>query len=266
MKKKPVQVEALPSDAPVPQYPIESVDKALKVLLLLGERSELRLTEVSDYLGVASSTAHRLLAMLQYRGFMRQDPQTKVYRPGTALTGVAFSILQRFDVRETLHPLIEELNRELAETVHLALLDGTTVRFIDAIESPQAVRVASRLGKSMPAHCTSTGKAILSTLSTGDLHRLYPVEELVPLTGNSLTTRTDLEEDLARSARRGYATSHEESESGVGSVAVAFPPRQTPMRLAVNVSVPVSRLGHAEVRRISTVLKAGVVQAAALLH
>jgi DNA-binding IclR family transcriptional regulator len=73
---------------------------------------------------VATSTAHRLLAMLQYRGFMRQDPRTRVYLPGTALTGVAFSILQRFDVREVLHPFVEALNRDLGETVHLAILDG----------------------------------------------------------------------------------------------------------------------------------------------
>jgi hypothetical protein len=86
------------SSGPRPQYPIESVDNALKILLLLGERSELRLTEVADYLGVASSTAHRLLAMLQYRGFVRQEGRSKAYLPGTALTGVAFSILQRFDV------------------------------------------------------------------------------------------------------------------------------------------------------------------------
>src|ERR1700748_3491272 len=98
-----------PSALPVPQYPIESVDNALKILLLLGERSELRLTEVAVYLGVATSTAHRLLAMLQYRGFMRQDPRTRIYLPGTALTGVALSILQRFDVREVLHPFVEAL-------------------------------------------------------------------------------------------------------------------------------------------------------------
>jgi DNA-binding IclR family transcriptional regulator len=118
----------------------------------------------------------------------------------------------------------------------------------------------------MPAHCTSTGKAILSTLSSEELRRLYPEETLPPLTPNSLTTRTDLEEDLARSARRGFATSHEESESGVGSIAVAFPLRQTPMRLAVNVSVPVSRFGQAEIKRISETMKAGVAQAATLLH
>lgn len=70
-----------------PQYPIESVDKALKLLLLLGEQPSIRLSEATRYLGVASSTAHRLLAMLAYRGFVRQDPVSKAYLPGPALTG-----------------------------------------------------------------------------------------------------------------------------------------------------------------------------------
>lgn len=265
MRKSSPDALAAPGVAP-PQYPIESVDNALKVLLLLGERSELKLTEVAEYLNVASSTAHRLLAMLQYRGFVRRDAATKVYRPGTALTGVAFSILQRFDVRDTLHPFLETLNRELAETVHLATLDGNVVRFLDAIESPQAVRVASRLGQSLAAHCTSSGKAILANLSTDELRRLYPQDELTGLTPNSVRSRSELETELARIARRGYATSSEESEQGVASVAVAFPHRQIPVRLALNVAVPVSRMSRGDVRRISDIVRSTVAEAADLMH
>jgi DNA-binding IclR family transcriptional regulator len=264
--KKPDADNPPGAGAQAPQYPIESVDNALKLLLLLGERSELRLTEVAEYLGVASSTAHRLLAMLQYRGFMRQDPRTKAYRPGTALTGVAFSILQRFDVRDTLHPFLEKLNRELGETVHLAILDGRTVQFIDAIESPQAVRVTSRLGRSMPAHCTSSGKALLAHLSTDELRRLYPQEELDALTRNSIRSRSALERELAAISRRGYATSNQESEEGVCSVAVAFPPRQTHMRLAINVALPASRMASAGTRRVAGAARAAVAEAAELLH
>jgi DNA-binding IclR family transcriptional regulator len=263
MKKSGTGQTAAPG---APQYPIESVDNALKVLLLLGERNELRLTDVAEYLHVATSTAHRLLAMLQYRGFMRQDPRTKLYLPGTALTGVAFSILQRYDVRGVLHPAVESLNRELAETVHLAVLDGTTVRFIDAIESPQATRVASRLGKMMPANCTSTGKALLADLPVEDLERLYPGEELPGLTPNSIRTRSALEKELQKVRRQGYATSSQESEDGVCSVAVALPSGQAPMRLALNVAVPVYRMNDKLTQRIVTALKAAVAESAGLLH
>ncbi len=249
-----------------PQYPIESVDNALKILLLLGERSELRLTDVAEYLGVASSTAHRMLAMLLYRGFVRQDPRTKSYRPGTALTGVAYAILQQFDVRGELRPFLERLNAELRETVHLGLLDGTTVRFIDAIESPQAVRVASRLGMSMPANSTSTGKAMLAQMTVDEVHALFPAEELAGLTDKSLRSRAELDRDLALVRKRGYAVSSEESERGVSSVAVAFAPYAAPARLAFNVASPTSRMSKGDQQRIGAALQDAVREASAVLH
>lgn len=258
--------DARTAGGPAPQYPIESVDNALKILLLLGERSDLRLTEVAEYLGVATSTAHRLLAMLQYRGFVRQDGRSKAYQPGTALTGVAFAVLQRFDVRQTVRPFLEELNRELSETVHLGILDGAIVRFIDAIESPRAVRVASRLGQSMPANCTSTGKALLAQLAPESLHRLYPDEEIAGLTDNSIRSRKELESEIDKVRKRGYATSSEESEEGVSSVAVAFPSDRAPVGLAMNVAVPVSRMTRTDVRRIGETLRNTVEEAAELLH
>lgn len=255
-----------PPRAPAPQYPIESVDNALKLLLLLGERSELRMTEVSEFLGVATSTAHRLLAMLQYRGFVVQDPRTKMYGPGTALTGVASAILQRFDFRQVLRPYLERLNADLRETVHLVQLDGTTVRFIDAIESPQAVRVASRLGRSMPASSSSSGKAMLAQLSMEELQTLYPQQELEGLTERSIRTRDALEAELEKIRRRGYAVSVEESEYGVTALAAAFPRQNSHPPLVFNVSVPSSRVSAATKRAIGAQLRAMVDDAAERLH
>lgn len=240
----------LPATGPAPQYPIESVDNALKIIHLLGTRAELRLTEVAEALGVASSTAHRLLAMLQYRGFVRQDASSKAYRAGSALSTVSFAILQRFDVREALHPLLTRLNQEFRETVHIVALDGAMVRFLDAIESPQAVRVASRLGQVMPANCTSSGKAILAGVSSAELRSIFPFERLDVLTENSIATRAEFERSLDEVRERGYATSNEESEEGVRSVAAAFPPGALPMRLAINVSVPAHRMKTSTARRM----------------
>lgn len=251
---------------PVPKYPIASVDNALRILLLFGDHSELRLTEVAGYLGVATSTAHRLLAMLQYHGFIRQEANSKTYRPGTALTGVAYAVLQRFDVRQTMRPFLERLHEQLSETVHLGILDGTTVRFIDAIESTKAVRVASRLGLSMPANCTSTGKAMLATLPEGQLRLLYPNDQLEGLTPNSIRSRGELEFELDDIRRRGYATSQEESEEGVCSVAAAFPAARTPVGLAMNVSVPVTRMNRGQVRTTGELVRRTVAEASMLLH
>jgi DNA-binding IclR family transcriptional regulator len=223
---------------PTPQYPLESVDNALQILMLLVTRTELRLTDVSVHLGVASSTAHRLLAMLQYRGLIRQDPRTKAYQAGPSLDLLAFTVLKQLDVRDRARPVLAKLNADLQETVHLGRLEGAEVDFVASIESPQALRVSNRLGVVMPAHCTSTGKVLLAALTPEEFERLYPGPDLVQMTRHSITSTAALKTELAAVRRRGHATSNEEGEEGVVSIAV-------PIRngtFALNVSVPVSRM------------------------
>jgi IclR family acetate operon transcriptional repressor len=221
-----------------PQYPIESVDNALRVLMLLVDHSEVRLKDVTQYLGVASSTAHRLMAMLQYRGLIRQDPKTKAYQSGPSLDLLAFSVLRRLDVRVRARPVLEKLNADLQETVHLGRLEGTQVDFVDSIESPQALRVSNRLGVAMPAHCTSTGKALLAALSDDEFDALYPEPVLAQITKRSISSRETLKAQLATVRRRGYATSEQEGEEGVVSIAVALHGGS----FALNASVPASRM------------------------
>jgi DNA-binding IclR family transcriptional regulator len=244
------------ADSLAPQYPIESVDNALKLLLLLGEQPQIRLSEATRYLGVASSTAHRLLAMLAYRGFVRQDPASKAYLPGPSLTGVAFAIFRRVDIPGSAVPIMRGLSERLRETVHVGMLDGASVRFVAAVEGPAAVRVASRLGRTMPAHCTSTGKVMLAQLPQPELHRLLPHQRLERITGHSIGSRTELEAELAGIRERGYAINREESEEGVASVAVPIPTRAPGLRLALNAAAPQNRLDGSRYSAVAAALVA----------
>ncbi|MEZ0384423.1 IclR family transcriptional regulator [Mycobacterium sp. pW045] len=238
----------------VPQYPIGSVDRALKLILLLGEQPRLRLTDAAEHLAVASSTAHRLLAMLQYRGFVRQDPVSKVYYPGPALMSVASSVFNRLDIEDAATPVLRRLSEHLRESVHIGMIEGARVRFIAAAEGPTAVRVASRLGRTMPAHCTSTGKALLARLSEADVARLYPDEELERVTAHSVGTRTELQRELSRIRQQGYAVNREGSEDGVASVAVPIPTRASGVLLALNAAAPVHRLSPSRHRAVAALL------------
>jgi len=242
------------ADSLAPQYPIESVDNALKLLLLLGEQPQIRLSEATRYLGVASSTAHRLLAMLTYRGFVRQDPVSKAYLPGPALTGVAFAIFGRIDVQATALPIMRSLSERLRESIHVGMLDGANVRFVAAVEGPAAVRVASRLGRTMPAHCTSTGKVMLAQLSQPELHQLLPDQELARITAHSIGSRTELEAELSAIRERGYAVNREESEEGVASVAVPIPTGAPGLRLALNAAAPRDRLNSSQYPAVAAAL------------
>ncbi|MEX0427723.1 IclR family transcriptional regulator [Nocardioides sp. DS6] len=253
-----------PEHTASPQYPIESVDNALRLLWLLSAQRSLRLTEASQYLGVASSTAHRLLAMLQYRGFVRQNPSTRAYEAGPSLDRIAFALLRRLDIREQARPALERLNERSGETVHLGTLEGTTVTFLESIESPKAVRVSSRAGRSMPAHCTSTGKAMLATMDDEHLKVLYPEEELLRMTPNSVGTRSELIAELEGVRRRGYAFSNEESEESVCSVAVAV--HGAPVLAAINISIPINRINAKRRKELAGMAHEAVVELEATLH
>ncbi|MGH3588391.1 MAG: IclR family transcriptional regulator, partial [Pseudonocardia sp.] len=216
------------------------------------------------YLKVASSTAHRLMAMLQYRGFVRQNPVSRAYEPGPALSSIAFAIMARLDVRGRARPILERLNQEFGETVHLGRLEGQSVSFLDSIEGTRAVRVGSRVGRSLPAHATSTGKAMLSQLGPDALQALYPHETLDAVTEKSLTSRTSLESALSAIRKQGYAVSDEESEEGVTSVAVPVSGVSGVM-YAVNVSVPKHRMTRALRMEIARSLRSAAEELTSVL-
>src|SRR5215472_9746005 len=104
-----------------PAYPIASVDRALRLLLLVGRRSSLRLSEASEALGVAPSTAHRLLAMLAFHGFVRPAGDRGGYVAGPALAEVARGAVREADLRRLARPLLRDLAAGTGETAHLSL-------------------------------------------------------------------------------------------------------------------------------------------------
>jgi IclR family acetate operon transcriptional repressor len=242
-------------DDAVPAYPIASVDNALRLLKLFRERESIRLTDACQYLGVAHSTAHRLLAMLVHHGFVRRDPDTRGYLPGPTLVEIGLAVVQKMDIRAQARPVLEQLANEFGETVHLVTLEGTQVRYVDAVESPRALRVAQRMGHVLPAHCTSAGKALLADLTDEQVEALYAdPAELEGKTDRSVRTVAQLVATLDTVRETGYATNYEESEEGVGSVAIALRDRGGKALGAVAVAVPTSRLTQAVRREIATAL------------
>jgi DNA-binding IclR family transcriptional regulator len=225
-----------------PKYPIESVDNVLRLLLMVSQQRQVRVSEASAELGTAVSTAHRLLAMLAHHGFVVQDPDSKAYKAGHVLLRIGLSSVNNLDIRTLLRPYLEELRDETGETVHAVILQGNEVMFIDCAESPMALRVTSRVGTLMWAHCTSVGKAWLACESDDFLRGLYPSPKLPALTPNSITSRAALMTELAEVRRHGYAHNEGESEVGVGSVSAAVCDHHGKPVASISVSVPLARM------------------------
>lgn len=229
-----------PDEVP-PTYLINSVDHALHLLLLLQERSELRVRDVAKELNVADSTAHRILSTLAWRGFVIQDRGSKTYRAGRVLVEIALAAIKELDVRRRAHSHMERLAGFLHETVNLIALEDDGCRFIDGVEGDRLMRVSARTGTLLPAYATSGGKVLLAELPTDKLHELYP-KGLRKLTDKTSTDFGTLEVELARVRERGYALNIDESEVGLRAVAVAIRDRSGRAIAALAVTTPSSRM------------------------
>lgn len=237
--------------AEAPGYPVRSVAKALEILLLLRDRETIGIAETSRELGIARSTAHRLLGMLEHYEFAQRDPASRGYRAGLALVSLGLAAVVRMDIRRQARPHMERLAGEVEETVTLMGLEGASVRFLDCVESPRPIRVAGRTGLLRPAHCTSAGKAILARLPPEQLARLYPQERLPRLTDHSIGTRSELLSVLDRVRTDGYATNFGESDADLVAVGVAIPHVTGPPHAGLGVSAPATRLSPEQIRRIA---------------
>lgn len=226
-----------------PAYPISSVDNALRLLLLFRDRQQLRLSDVSGSLNVAHSTAHRLLAMLIYHDFVRQEDGHGVYTAGPALLEIGYGAVRSMDIRALAGPILSELAMTIDETVHLAQLEGGRIRYVAGAESQRALRVADRTGQLFPAHRTATGKAILADLTPAQLE-----EVLVSAAGEesarlSAEERTELDADLKKVRERGYSYNRREPDDIV-SVATAVRNRRGLTVAAINASAPANRMSQ----------------------
>jgi DNA-binding IclR family transcriptional regulator len=247
------------TDSDGPNYPIGSVDNALRLLRIIADRDSIRIADASREIGVARSTAHRLMQMLQHHGFIQQDPESKAYVAGPELVRIGLAVVRNVDVRSVARPWMEKLVEQLQETVHLSELQGTNVVFLDSVESPRALRVGARTGMTLPAYCTASGKVMLADLSKEELHRRIPDTRFDAVTAHTVTTRRKLEKDLEDVRTVGYAPNFGESEPDVHAIAAPIRDSRGRVRASLSVSVPPSRLKPEDVPRFA----AAVVEASA---
>ncbi len=239
---------------------LSSVDNALAVLQLLHSSGSTRVLDVARELGVANSTAHRLLAALAARGFVRQDPLTRRYRLGEESIALGRAGVAHEELASRARPALQQISAVTGETVHLGVREGTAVRYVDAVESTRAVRVAARTGRALPAHWTSTGKVLLAALDDVVLRRLYPTDPLPAGTPRSIRSVAELFADIERCRAAGYAVNSGESEDDVVSIAVPVADADGVTLASISCAAPRHRLHERDVARVARTMS-DVVQA-----
>ncbi len=221
-----------------PPYPIQSVDYALQLLLILKRDGVLRVSEAAAELGVARSTAHRLISMLRFRGFVEQA-RDRTYRAGSAFADLGGGPSSATALLGIARPHLVRLTEKAGETSNLMIRVGSDVQFIDSIESRQALRVGSRVGVRLAARLTSGGKVLLADLPFEEVALLHP-----GLAADDLGT---LKRTLAAVRRQGFGTNIQESERGVVAVGMAVRGLNGSAIAAVTISAPTVRFNRGKV-------------------
>lgn len=210
------------------------------------------LGDVHAVTGLPRSSLHGLLHTLVETGWLEADPAQTRFRLGmrALLCGTAY--LDRDPAVRYATRAIEEVRTQTGFTTHFARRQGDHIVYLESRESQQSAHLVSRVGRQLPTHATSLGKALLAELTPDEVAALLP-ERLPSLTPRTLTTRGALEEELAQVRENGWAAEVEEGTVGVRCVAAVIPYR-IPATDALSCSMPVDQADDATAKQVAAVL------------
>lgn len=215
--------------------------KGLAVLeALASDGRGLTLTQLAQMLEFRKATAHRIVKVLEARGYLEQDPATHAYRLSLKVWQLGYQVVNQRRLREVARPFLEKLARETEEHVNLAILDGHEAVFIDIIESPKPIRPYTYVGGRVPAYCSATGKAILAWKGEEVVAALRRAG-LKPFTDRTIVQAGRLREDLRLVRTRGYALNREEWREDVCGLGAPVRNHENEVVASVSVTTPASR-------------------------
>ncbi|SAK62395.1 IclR family transcriptional regulator [Caballeronia ptereochthonis] len=204
---------------------------------------------LAEQVGLTKSNTHRTLQTLAHAGYATRDETTGNYRSTFKLFELGAKQMAQIDVRQFAAVHMRALVDLTQETVHLSILDGASVVYVDKIESAQPVRAYSVLGGHAPAYCVATGKILLAHQTQEFLAR-----HLINLTAYTKATITDLQAlktELARAAANGYAINRGEWRDSVGGVAAPIFDAFGLPAAAIGISGPLERLSVKRMKELA---------------
>ncbi len=197
---------------------LSGLSRGLEVLEILArERRPLALGEIAQRLGVSKSGAHSLLKTLVHRGFA-EHAAGGIYRLGPKAWEIG-SAAQGAALVRIAAPIMEDLVARVNEGAILGVLAGFEGVYLHLVDSAQAVRVHAQVEARIPAHCTSTGLALLAFQPAGYLEKVLP-RTLPAVTPHTITEPAELRRELKRTRARGYSINMGGWRADVGGIAV----------------------------------------------
>jgi DNA-binding IclR family transcriptional regulator len=236
-------------------YVIASLGKGLKVLELLARHGELGVSEVAAHLDTNRAGCHRFLLSLRDLGYVEKSEAGR-YRLTFKMLELGMKNLDRFEIRHTAHPMMQELSCSFGETVNLGHWDGRAIVHLDKINSTEILRMDSGLGTMAPAYCTGLGKAILAYLPPEEIDRYLQTTEFQQLTPNTIVSAEAMRKELAHIREAGFAVDREELSIGLRCIGAPVFDYAGRPSFALSVSGPTHRMSDERIIAISQKIQA----------
>ena len=234
---------------------VQSIQRALSLLEALEDsRGEVGIAELSKRVGLHVSTVHRILSTLLARGYVQQNLDSGRYALGAQALHLAESYLDQMDIRRIVRPVLKRLSQETGETASLVILDRREALYLDKAESPQSLRIFSRIGHRAPLHCTAVGKVLLAYRSKAEVGALLGRGPLERLTKHTITAASQVRRELEKVRDQGFALDREECEEGACCIAVPIQNAQGDVEAALGISAPTTRLGPRRVEELIPIM------------
>lgn len=224
-----------------PSNLIQTIERVAAILEMVGQSPQgVSIKDLAGGLGLPKGTVHRILSSLSYFGYIRQDPESKVYFLGLKLMELGAMLANQLDLRKVAAPILRDLAEKTRQTAHMVVLDRYEAVYIEKIENLNSggLKMASRIGSRNPLHSSAVGKVILSYFSPEELDEFLREKGLPRRTANTITDPAFFREHLRQVKSQGYAVDDEENEQGIRCLgAPIFDGRGRPIA-AISVSGP----------------------------
>jgi DNA-binding IclR family transcriptional regulator len=237
-------------------YDITALQRGLRLLHLFSE-SPLGLTakQVAGLSRLPVSTVHRFLANLVTAGFLSCDGDGS-YHLGIACFTIGQAAVGQLDIRRLSLRYLRELNQQTRETIHLTVRHGLSAVYVEKLDSPEPLRIYSRTGASVPLYCTAVGKVMLAYMPADEQERVLSEVELKRHTPNTVGNLQELQTELYRVRKNGYACDLEEHEMYIRCVAAPIWDHTGSVQASLSLTAPVVRMPVARLRQLAPLIQA----------
>jgi IclR family transcriptional regulator, pca regulon regulatory protein len=230
---------------------VNSLRKAFAVLHVFSrERPRLTLAAVTRLTGLEKSAVRRSLHTLHELGYLRRDEETKQYSLSPKLLEFGYAYLYSDRIVECAQPYLVEAHERTAESVNLAVLDGSDIILISRLPARHVVGINIQIGIRIPAIYSASGRVIAARLPADERARLLAQSRYEPHTPQTVLDRDEIARLIEAAARDGYSVVQSQSFTGDISVAAPVIDGQDRVVGAVSISVPDSRMSLDKAREL----------------